>query len=74
MPRQLDILEPQSLDETWHVKCGGAEYEIKKDCREDRLAPSWYVQRMNDLRYSKRYYSQPSGAFAAIVGQRVVWE
>lgn len=59
-----------------NVQFAGASYEIKKDIRTDVSyphPPSWYVQRLTDYRVSKRYYSQPQGAFTALVTGAIQW-
>ena len=52
----------------------GCEYVISNDATRAHLKPSWYVQRMTDLRTTKRYYSWPDGAFSAVVWGRAEWE
>ena len=52
----------------------GCKYEIKRDTSRQRLSPQWYVQRMSDLRTTKRYYSWPDGAFSAVLWERCSWE
>ena len=54
----------------------GATYKILKDIRTDvgtPHPPSWFVQRMTDLRTSKRYYSRPEGAITALLTGSIVW-
>lgn len=51
----------------------GVKYEIKRDTSRRYLQPQWYVQRMNDLRVTKRFYSWPDGAFAAVLWERCSW-
>jgi hypothetical protein len=52
----------------------GCKYEIKRDTSRKALSPQWYVQRMTDLRTTKRYYSWPDGAFSAVLWERCSWE
>lgn len=51
----------------------GVKYEIKRDTSRRYLQPQWYVQRMTDLRCTKRYYSWPDGAFSAVLWERAQW-
>lgn len=55
----------------------GNTYYVNKDIRNDVSyphPPSWYVQRSSDRKTSKRYYSRPEGAIAALLTGRIVWE
>ena len=50
----------------------GCSYNIIKDTsRGDR--PSWYVQRMRDMRSTERHYNHPDGAFSAVYWERCNW-
>lgn len=61
-------------EETWTVEYCGARYEVKHDSSRTGIhPPSWYVQRMTDLRVSKRYYSRPGGAMNALACGSIVW-
>lgn len=51
----------------------GVKYEIKRDTSRRISQPQWYVQRMSDLRCTKRYYSWPDGAFSAVLWERCSW-
>jgi hypothetical protein len=66
--------DPNSPEENWAVTYCGGRYLIKKDCGRFRTEPKWYVKRMNDRRYSKRFYSRPSGAFLALSEGAIIWE
>lgn len=65
---------PNASEESWNIEYCGGKYVIKKDVGRYRLAPKWYVKRLNDRRYSKRYYSRASGAFLALSEGAIVWE
>ena len=68
-------LAPHDDTAPWRVEHCGGVYEIKYDSgRVGIHPPSWYVQRMNDLAESKRYYSRPEGAFGALRQGAIVWE
>lgn len=70
-----DLLENQQPD-AWHIEHAGAFYEIKYDSERGANyphPPRWYVQRMNDMRTSERYYSRASGAFMALASGAVSW-
>ena len=59
------------------VNYAGNTYNVNHDIRTDcnyPHPPSWYVQRMSDLRTSKRYYSRPGGAITALLTGAIVWE
>jgi hypothetical protein len=66
-----DLIEDK---EPWMIESCGGVYQIKHDTARGYLAPKWYVQRMNDLSTSKRYYSRPSGAFTALSTGAIEWE
>jgi hypothetical protein len=66
--------DPNKPEARWHVDYCGGKYEITKDCSRYRTGPKWYVKRVNDRRYSKRFYSRPSGAFLALSEGAIVWE
>jgi len=50
-----------------------ARYRIIYEPTRARLQPKWYVQRMQDLRVTERYYSWPDGAFSAVLWGRAKW-
>ncbi len=59
------------------VNYAGNTYNVNKDIRTGcnyPHPPCWYVQRMSDLRTSKRYYSRPVGAIGALLSGAIVWE
>lgn len=66
-------LLPEAEQAPWYIEYCGGKYEIKHDTNRDYLAPKWYVQRMNDLMTSKRFYSQPGGAFLALSTAGIKW-
>jgi hypothetical protein len=66
--------DPNSDEESWHIEYCGGRYLIIKDTSRRRLAPKWYVERLNDLKVSRRFYSRPSGAFTALSEGAIVWE
>jgi len=68
-----EIYDPNAPEETWFVQYCGGEYQIRKDVTRPRTAPKWYVDRMNDLRLSKRFYSRPAGAFLALQCGAIEW-
>ena len=57
-----------------HFNLYGRDYIILKDTSRKRNQPSWYAQRMNDLRTTVRYYTWPDGAFSAVLWERCSWE
>ena len=64
---------PEKAD--WVIQHCGCRYEIKYDTSRVGIhPPSWYVKRCQDGAFSKRYYSQPSGAFLALASGAIVWE
>jgi hypothetical protein len=73
--RQLDfgyVTDPNEAK----VEYAGNTYHILKDVRTDvnyPHPPSWYVCRASDGYVSKRYYSQPQGAFTALVTGAIQW-
>ena len=65
--------DPNAFEEPWTVQYCGGQYLIKKDITRPRLAAKWYVDRLNDLRISTRFYSRPSGAFLALSTGAIQW-
>ena len=66
-----------AVAESVEVKYAGCNYNVNQDIRVGcnyPHPPSWYVQRLTDYRTSKRYYSRPEGAIAALLTGRIVWE
>lgn len=69
--KKLDLIEDVL---TVKVKMFGCEYKIIQDTlRHSMGKPSWWVQRMNDLKVTERHYNHPDGAFAAVYHERCNW-
>ena len=66
--------DPNCWEPSWHIEYCGGRYRFHKETSRHRTAPKWYVERLNDARVSKRFYSRPSGAFLALSEGAIVWE
>lgn len=71
--------DPNSPERGWTVsrtndRGSMDSYWIEKDTSRPRTAPKWLVQRVDDLKVSKRYYSRAAGAFLALSEGAIVWE
>lgn len=70
MPEQERMATIASFTSPIEFQMGGCRYRIIQDqFRASRNMPSWWVERMQDGLVSKRYYSEPPGAFNAVYWQ-----
>lgn len=61
-------------EESWYIEYCGGRYNIHKETTRPRTAPKWFVERLNDERTSRRFYSRAAGAFLALSEGAIVWE
>lgn len=73
MPEQTRMPEVDRNDPvTFNLH--GCEYRVIQDTvRASLRKPSWWVQRMSDLRMTERHYNHPDGAFSAVYWDRCNW-
>lgn len=70
MPEQTRMKEIDQIVSPIVFEIGGCTYRIFQDSfRAGRNLPSWWVERMQDGMVTRRYYSEPPGAFNAVYWQ-----
>ena len=66
-----DLIDPPYPP--WYVEYTGGRYKIYYDTKRKDLQPKWRILRVNDMAFSKRWYSWPEGAFSALSWGRIEW-
>jgi hypothetical protein len=69
----MNDYDPNAQEDSWTIEYCGGQYRIFKDTERPRTAPKWYVFRCHDHRFSRRFYSRPSGAFLALSTGAIQW-